>query len=215
MWTTVALVVTVVVILFVRANIRPAGPFCLPFFGNALHILLFSPKVAFEKFVNDYGGILSFRVFNTWGLLVSDPALMKAGLADTALSGRIDLILFEHRDAIIRKKKSSPLGIISTSGDVWKNQRRFTLRTLRDLGFGRNTLEPIMQEELEELLKLFHERQGEKVDVGLLFNRSIVNVIWAITIGKRYSYDDKKLEELVEKVNKMLQSFNPFHPALR
>ena len=60
-----------------------------------------------------------------------------------------------------------PPGIISTSGDVWKNQRRFTLRTLRDLGFGRNTLEPIMQEELEELLKLFHNRQGEKVDVGV------------------------------------------------
>ncbi|KAG0698351.1 Cytochrome P450 2J2 [Chionoecetes opilio] len=72
-----------------------------------------------------------------------------------------------------------------------------------------------MQEELDELLQLFRRRQGEKVDVGLLFNRSIVNVIWAITIGKRYSYDDKKLEALVEKVNKMLQTFNPFHPALR
>ncbi|XP_063865486.1 cytochrome P450 2J4-like isoform X2 [Scylla paramamosain] len=219
MWTTVALVVTVLVILFVRANIRPAGfppgPFCLPFFGNALHIILLSPKVAFEKYVNDYGGILSYRVFNTWGLLVSDPALMKAGMADPALSGRIDLILFDHRDSIIRRNKSAPLGIISTSGDVWKNQRRFTLRTLRDLGFGRSTLEPIMQEELEELLKLFREREGEKVEVGLLFNRSIVNVIWAITIGKRYSYDDKKLEKLVEKVSKMVQTFNPFHPALR
>ena len=48
----------------------------------------------------------------------------------------------------------------------------------------------------------------------LLFNRSIVNVIWAITVGKRYSYDDEKLEELVGKVNKMLQTFNPAHPAL-
>lgn len=48
-----------------------------------------------------------------------------------------------------------------------------------------------------------------------MFNRSIVNVIWSIIIGKRFSHSDRRLEMLVDKVNKMLQSFNPFHPALR
>ncbi|KAG0698352.1 Cytochrome P450 2J6 [Chionoecetes opilio] len=221
MWTAVAvLVVTVVVLLLFRANKRPAGlppgPFSLPYIGNTLQILKDTPKGAFKKYTEVYGGIMSYKSFGVWTVLVSDPALMRTGLADPAASGRIDLLLFRKRDSIIKGRDCPALVcIIGTSGDVWRQQRRFTLRTLRDLGFGRNTLEPIMQEELDELLQLFRRRQGEKVDVGLLFNRSIVNVIWAITIGKRYSYDDKKLEALVEKVNKMLQTFNPFHPALR
>ncbi|KAG0712303.1 Cytochrome P450 2J6 [Chionoecetes opilio] len=220
MWTAVVvLVVTVVGLILFRANKRPAGPppgpFSLPYIGNALQILRDTPKGAFKKYADAYGGIMSFKSFGVWAVLVSDPALMRTGLADPAASGRIDMHLFRKRDSIIKGRDCPSLGIISSSGDVWRQQRRFTLRTLRDLGFGRNTLEPIMQEELDELLQLLMRRQGEKVDVGLLFNRSIVNVIWAITIGKRYSYDDKKLEALVEKVNKMVQTFSPFHPALR
>ncbi|KAG0723924.1 Cytochrome P450 2J6 [Chionoecetes opilio] len=220
MWTAVAvLVVTVVVLLLFRANKRPAGlppgPFSLPYIGNALQILKDTSKGAFKKYTEAYGGIMSFKSYGVWTVLVSDPALMRTGLADPVASGRTDLLLLRKRDSIIKGRECPALGIIGTSGDVWRQQRRFTLRTLRDLGFGRNTMEPIMQEELDELLQLFTRRQGEKVDVGLLFNRSIVNVIWAITIGKRYSYDDKKLEALVEKVNKMLLTFNPLHPALR
>ncbi|KAG0724549.1 Cytochrome P450 2J6 [Chionoecetes opilio] len=103
-------------------------------------------------------------------VLVSDPALMRTGLADPVASGRTDLLLLRKRDSIIKGRECPALGIIGTSGDVWRQQRRFTLRTLRDLGFGRNTMEPIMQEELDELLQLFTRRQGEKVDVGVSVN---------------------------------------------
>ncbi|XP_050700522.1 cytochrome P450 2C15-like isoform X2 [Eriocheir sinensis] len=220
MWVTVALVVAVVVVLFFRANARPpglppAGPFALPLVGNALTILFLTPIGAFKKFAKDHGGILTYKVFGEWAVLVSDPAMMRAGLANPGLVGRNDNRLFGTRDDLIKGGKSPPLGIISTNGDAWKNQRRFTLRTLRDLGFGRNSLEPIMQEELDELLQLLRRRQGEKVNMEMIFNVSIVNVIWAITIGKRYSYDDPRLEELVRKTSKMGAAFNPFHPALR
>lgn len=50
-----------------------------------------------------------------WGhccrsVLVSDPGLMRTGLADPAMSGRIELMLFRKRDEIIRGGKNSPLG---------------------------------------------------------------------------------------------------------
>lgn len=50
---------------------------------------------------------------------------------------------------------------------MWKNQRRFTLRSLKDLGFGRNSIEPIMQKELEDLINTFSQTEGQKVDVGV------------------------------------------------
>lgn len=216
---TVALVVTVVVALFLWANFKPPsyppGPYQFPFFGNVIEILMKTPKVAMTNYGKTYGGVMSYRTFNQPGILITDPGLVKKALADQTFSGRIDLILFNTRDKLITGKDSSPLGIMGTSGETWKNQRRFTMRTLKDLGLGRQTLEPIMQSELEELLEYFSSNQGIKLDIGLTFNSSIVNVIWAIVIGKRFSHGDARLVELVDKVNKMLQTFNPFHPAMR
>lgn len=38
-----------------------------------------------------------------------------------------------------------------TDGNVWKEQRRFTIRHLKDLGFGKSSLEGIMLDEIREL----------------------------------------------------------------
>lgn len=43
-----------------------AGPFALPIVGNALAILYWGPKIAFQKFVKGYGGILTVRIFDEW-----------------------------------------------------------------------------------------------------------------------------------------------------
>ncbi|XP_042883981.1 cytochrome P450 2J4-like [Penaeus japonicus] len=217
MWTTAALVLTVLFIIFYKAALRPPcfppGPFALPILGNILSILP-SPKDAFKRFQEKYGPICGYKVFDSWTVIINDPALMKPLLADPVFSARKHLYLFSLRDEVISGQKM-PLGILGTSGDVWKNQRRFTLRSLKDLGFGRNSIEPIMQKELEDLIKTFSQTEGQKVDVGLTFNSSIINVIWAMVIGKRFSHEDARLQELVDKVNKMVQSFNPFHPAYR
>ncbi len=41
-------------------------------------------------------------------------------------------------------------GIIFSSGRTWLEQRRFTMHALRDLGFGKGTMEDIIQEEVSE-----------------------------------------------------------------
>jgi len=46
-------------------------------------------------------------------------------------------------------------GIILTSGQYWKEQRKFLLKNLRDFGFGKVSMETILQDELAKLcLKL-------------------------------------------------------------
>lgn len=39
-----------------------------------------------------------------------------------------------------------------TDGDLWKEQRRFTLRHLKDLGFGKSSLEGIMIDEIHDFI---------------------------------------------------------------
>ena len=44
------------------------------------------------------------------------------------------------------------LGIINTDGQQWTNQRRFSLKQLRDLGFGKKSLDSVMIEEVDDVI---------------------------------------------------------------
>jgi hypothetical protein len=45
-----------------------------------------------------------------------------------------------------------PTGIVFSEGQTWQGVRRFTLRNLRDFGFGKSSIEGLIQCEIEELL---------------------------------------------------------------
>lgn len=51
-------------------------------------------------------------------------------------------------------------GIMLATGHTWKQQRRFALRTLRDLGLGKRGLEHRVQEEAHYLVAFFASMKG-------------------------------------------------------
>jgi len=56
-------------------------------------------------------------------------------------------------DKYIRGKNGQSLGIVTTSGSFWQEQRRFALKHLKDLGFGRTKLDTIIQDEIKYLIE--------------------------------------------------------------
>ena len=90
-------------------------------------------------------------------------------------------------------------GFIFHSGSEYKALRRFTLKTLRDLGFGKHSSEEIILEECECMKtcinKMIEESDGV-VDLDKLFNKAALNVVWNVTAAERFDYDDKKMENL-------------------
>jgi hypothetical protein len=56
-------------------------------------------------------------------------------------------------------------GVIFTDDNFWEQQRRFSLRHMRDFGFGRRftALENVAEEEIQDVLDLLNGRREDKV----------------------------------------------------
>ena len=103
----------------------------------------------------------------------------------------------------IRGTNGRSLGIINTEGNVWSEQRRFALKHLKNLGFGRKALDSAMVEEADIVIdKLIEQSQkDENVEIKNNFNTAIINVLWQIVASKRFDVDHPDTQKLMEQLN--------------
>ncbi len=103
-------------------------------------------------------------------------------------------------------------GVLFSSGQSWYDQRRFTLSTLRDFGFGKQNMDELIEDEVEQLLSKIEESHLDKpLAVQYLFNISVLNALWRILSGERLDYDDPKLNEILRMLTSLLrQQGEPF-----
>lgn len=89
----------------------------------------------------------------------NDYKSVKEMLACQQFDGRVDFFTARLRDPDFNLK-----GIFFTDGMYWRDQRRFTLRHLRDFGFGRrfNDFENEVRQEIQSLVNMIKE--GPKYD---------------------------------------------------
>ena len=71
------------------------------------------------------------------------------------------------------------------NGKEWQEQRRFTLRNLRDLGFGKTSMESLIQEEIEKCIELLRKEVGKPTQLDLKLNIAIVNALWKLLTGEK------------------------------
>ena len=97
---------------------------------------------------------------------------------------------------------SRGLGKPVDSAEKWREVRRFTLKTLRDLGFGKSASEEAILEESKLLMESIKENLNGKnsgiVDIEKQINCAGLNVIWNMVAGYRFQFNDVKMDELSE-----------------
>lgn len=95
-----------------------------------------------------------------------------------------------------------------------KEQRQFTIKHLRNLGYGKSSSEPLIQEEILKLLKFMMPIKGHQdktVHFKHLFRQHNVNIIWAFVFGT--SFDDDEAAQFSESARSKaleLQALNVF-----
>ncbi|XP_013774212.1 cytochrome P450 2U1-like [Limulus polyphemus] len=175
----------------------------LPFLGPQPHVTLFN-------LAKRYGDILSFTV---WG---------KTFIHLNSYSVILDAYL-EHGDMFAGRPQdfsffwwlTDGLGIVQSEGKIWQEHRRFALKTLRDFGFGKLSLEGRVLEIAKDILNALKQTYETPYDMSNLLANSTTNVICSLMFDKHYNYQDPeflKARSLTQRFFLLLPGINAFIP---
>nr|UUB32679.1 cytochrome P450 CYP303A1 [Dendroctonus valens] len=215
-WTAVSLVLAILGLLAYLDTRKPKkfppGPAWYPIVGSAHQLQkaraqlgsLCEVTAALSK---RYGPVMGFKVGRDPIVVVYGPQEIKEMELSEDLIGRPINPYFKLRTWNKRR------GILLTDNKFWQEQKRFLLRHLKEFGFGTKNMSVLVEQEVDHLLdfieKSIDENQGSVVfKMESMFSMSVLNTVWCMLAGVRYSQDDQKMKLLQ---NIMFRMFKAVH----
>ncbi|XP_021398104.2 cytochrome P450 2J2-like isoform X1 [Lonchura striata] len=175
----------------------PPTPFRLPFLGHIYLLDFKDPAVTVSKLSQRYGDIFGIHMGSMKFVMVNGMRLVKEVLINQG-----DKFL-DRPDIPIDEEIFSKIGLISSTGHLWKAQRRFTLTTLRNFGLGKRSLEERIQEECQCLVDVFGDEQGNPFNPQLKVTNAVANVICSLIFGNRFEYHDEDFQRMLKLMYEM------------
>ncbi|OXA43400.1 Cytochrome P450 2J3 [Folsomia candida] len=164
----------------------PPGPMGIPIFGY-LPFLGATPHKKLGEIGTKWGPIFSLYYGSYPIVVLNTLPMIKDALRRDTFSGRPNHLL---------AMKLSRDGITFNDGPAGYEQRRFTLKTLRDLGFGKQSMEKLVEEEVHELVDYFGKNTNKPIELKHIFGLFVINALWSILVGDKFSVNDVRIQEL-------------------
>ncbi|XP_036048884.1 cytochrome P450 2C25-like isoform X3 [Onychomys torridus] len=173
----------------------PPGPTPLPIIGNFLQIDAKNINQSLTNFSKVYGPVFTLYLGRKPTVVLHGYEVVKEALIDHGeeFAGRGNIPIFE--------KTNKGLGIAFSNGSRWKEIRRFSLMTLRNLGMGKRTIEDRIQEEAQCLVEELRKTNGEPCDPTFILSYAPCNVICSIIFQNRFDYKDQDFLNLVKRLD--------------
>lgn len=188
----------------------PPGPTSLPFIGTMLQINYHNPHLSFTQLSKKFGNVYSLQ--NCWNnlVVVNGFQAIREALVQKAedFADRPPLPIYKH----LGYGKNSEGLVVARYGHAWKEQRRFTLSTLRNFGMGKKSLEQRVIEETGFLCSAICSEKGRSFDPHFLINNAVSNVICFLVYGERFDYNNKKFQRLLRVFEEALNEESGFLP---
>ncbi|KAK3594479.1 hypothetical protein CHS0354_030000 [Potamilus streckersoni] len=169
----------------------PPGPVVAPLLGNIPQLAGRNPLILFQKWRKQYGDVFSVYMGSQLLVVLNGYKTIKEALVTQG-----NVFSDRPQNFMLDKLKEGE-GVIFTSGTSWKIQRKFTLNSLQDLGFGRDSFEVCIAEEAKILIELIRYNADAPLNLKDILRTCVSNVICGIVFGRRFSHDDRQFLEVV------------------
>jgi len=103
-------------------------------------------------------------------------------------------------------------GIVFSNGLYWREQRRFLSKNLKDFGFGKSSLETLIEEEILKLCKyLKNESKDGSIPIHVMqpLKLVIISILWTILFGEQQDLSDPKLADLIYLIDEGSRVISP------
>uniref|UniRef100_G1QAZ0 unspecific monooxygenase n=1 Tax=Myotis lucifugus TaxID=59463 RepID=G1QAZ0_MYOLU len=173
----------------------PPGPTPLPIIGNLLQLDVKNISKSLSNLSKVYGPVFTVYFGMKPTVVLHGYEAIKEALIDRGeeFAGRGSFPVFE--------KVSQGFGILFSSGKRWKEIRRFSLMTLRNLGVGKRNIEDRVQEEARCLVEELRKTNASPCDPTFILGCAPCNVICSIIFQKRFDYKDKAFLNIMGRFN--------------
>ncbi|KAI7794519.1 cytochrome P450, partial [Triplophysa rosa] len=174
----------------------PPGPRPFPFVGTIPHVIM-DPAGCVRSF-HQYGEMATMFLGRQPMITLNTLQITKEALVQDASS-------FSGRPALlpITEWMIKGFGIVmATFGHSWRQQRRFALHTLRNLGIGKKSMEERVLQEGRYLIAMMLKAEETAFDPQHVIQNAVFNIICSIVFGDRFEYDNKRFAHLLKILNK-------------
>lgn len=177
----------------------PPGPRGLPIMGNLFTIDQNRAHESMTQLAERYGNVYSLRMGQERMVVLNGFDILKEALVTQGDS------LADRPDLPLQIDRAHRLGVIASSGNLWKQQRRFALSTLRQFGFGKKSLESVVLDEFTYCAKNIRSYKGKPFDPHLILNNAVSNIICSLVFGHRFEYGEEKFIKMMQLFDKGFQ----------
>ncbi|XP_078586123.1 cytochrome P450 2U1-like [Branchiostoma floridae x Branchiostoma japonicum] len=184
----------------------PPGPWAWPILGNIPYLAskapAFGPDVLYEL-SQKHGDVMSLWIARELHIVVSGYQTIRDVLvrrAEDFSSRKVPAVVVDARGDGTSTKATKGV-LFAEYGPDWRQQRRFALKTLRDFGVGKRSLEGKICEEAAAISQELVAKDGQPFYIKHLMQDSVSNIICSIVFGKRFEYGDPEFLWLIEVLN--------------
>ncbi|CAG5125149.1 unnamed protein product [Candidula unifasciata] len=215
-WIVAGFIILVFYLLLRGPNPRlppsPVRP--LPVVGHLMHLKA-DLRSQFREWAEQCGDMFSLYMGGSLVVVLNGYDVIKEAMVKKG-----DLMSDRPPVFIDQISGLSQKGIVFSNGQLWKEQKSVCLSILRSFGMGKNLLAEKIQEEVDCFMTYLASLEGNPTDIHLHTGVVISNIICSILIGNRFDYDDEKFQDLLQKLNRVLEdqssiSLVNFFPWLR
>ncbi|CAJ0952883.1 unnamed protein product, partial [Mesorhabditis belari] len=181
--------------MYWKRRAYPPGPIPLPLAGNMISFGLSEPPgyEIFDRWRKEYGPIYTYWMGPFPLVVIADYSLIKSTIikdgekyADRFITDMTPLY------------RGGEYGVVESSGDNWREMRRFTLHTLRDFGMGKNLMEEKVMSEVRALLDRTSQKEvSPQWEIDIAVGSIINNVLFGYRFDEDKQSQFRELKELL------------------